>query len=48
MCTVNISEEFFNKGIVIKSGGFKNRPLMPETRVVMADIQAFLEIYRLL
>ncbi|KAH0679060.1 hypothetical protein KY284_020145 [Solanum tuberosum] len=47
MWTVNRSKEFFNKGIVSKSGGFRDKPLMPETRVVMADIQAFLEIYRL-
>ncbi|KAH0693013.1 hypothetical protein KY285_020110 [Solanum tuberosum] len=47
MWTENRSKEFFNKGIVSKSGGFRDKPLMPETRVVMADIQAFLEIYRL-
>ncbi|KAH0669074.1 hypothetical protein KY289_023567 [Solanum tuberosum] len=47
MWTVDRSEEFFNKGIVSKLGGFRKRPLMPETRVAMADIQAFSEIYRL-
>ncbi|KAH0698823.1 hypothetical protein KY284_013038 [Solanum tuberosum] len=47
MWTVNRSEYFFNNGIVNKLGGFKNRLLMPETRVVMADIQAFPDIYRL-
>ncbi|KAH0715018.1 hypothetical protein KY284_007923 [Solanum tuberosum] len=47
MWTVDRSEEFFNKGIVGKSGGFRKRPLMPETRVVMEDIQVFPEIYRL-
>uniref|UniRef100_M1DP38 Uncharacterized protein n=1 Tax=Solanum tuberosum TaxID=4113 RepID=M1DP38_SOLTU len=45
--TMVISEEFFNKGIVSKLGEFRKRPPMPETRVVMADIQAFSEIYRL-
>ncbi|KAH0646556.1 hypothetical protein KY284_034440 [Solanum tuberosum] len=37
MWTVNWSEDFFKNGIVNKSGDFKSRPLMPETRVVMAD-----------
>ncbi|KAH0696239.1 hypothetical protein KY290_013594 [Solanum tuberosum] len=36
--TVNRSEYFFNNGIVNKSDGFKNRLLMPETILVMADI----------
>ncbi|KAH0707695.1 hypothetical protein KY289_012771 [Solanum tuberosum] len=44
MWTVNRSEEFFEKGIVNKSGGFRKRPLMPDTRVAMADIQ-FYAIY---
>ncbi|KAH0722604.1 hypothetical protein KY290_005254 [Solanum tuberosum] len=47
MWTVNRSEDFFEKGIMSRSGGFRKRPLMPETRVVMADIQAFSDIYRL-
>ncbi|KAH0706111.1 hypothetical protein KY285_010638 [Solanum tuberosum] len=29
--TVNRSEEFFNNGIVTKTGGFKRRAIMPET-----------------
>uniref|UniRef100_M1DRD6 Integrase core domain containing protein n=1 Tax=Solanum tuberosum TaxID=4113 RepID=M1DRD6_SOLTU len=37
MWTVNWSEDFFKNGIMNKSGDFKSRPLMPETRVVMAD-----------
>uniref|UniRef100_M1DSJ4 Integrase core domain containing protein n=1 Tax=Solanum tuberosum TaxID=4113 RepID=M1DSJ4_SOLTU len=30
MWIVNRSEEFFNNGIVTKSGSFKNRPIMPD------------------
>uniref|UniRef100_M1D8X1 Putative plant transposon protein domain-containing protein n=1 Tax=Solanum tuberosum TaxID=4113 RepID=M1D8X1_SOLTU len=45
--TVNRSKEFFEKRILNKSGGFRKRPLMLETRVMMAEIQAFPEIYRL-
>uniref|UniRef100_M1DRP2 Putative plant transposon protein domain-containing protein n=1 Tax=Solanum tuberosum TaxID=4113 RepID=M1DRP2_SOLTU len=45
MWTVNRSDEFFHKGIVNKTGSFKSRPIMPETRVVVADIKAFLDIY---
>uniref|UniRef100_M1DHD6 Uncharacterized protein n=1 Tax=Solanum tuberosum TaxID=4113 RepID=M1DHD6_SOLTU len=40
------SENFFNHGIVTKSGGFKKRAIMCETRVVVADIKAFPDIYR--
>ncbi|KAH0715118.1 hypothetical protein KY284_008023 [Solanum tuberosum] len=47
MWTVNRSEDFSKNGIMNKSGSFKDRPLMPEIRVVMADIQAFPDIYRL-
>ncbi|KAH0748227.1 hypothetical protein KY290_027459 [Solanum tuberosum] len=42
-----VSIREFDPGIVSKSGGFRKRPLIPKTRVVMADIQAFPEIYRL-
>ncbi|KAH0781738.1 hypothetical protein KY290_001336 [Solanum tuberosum] len=45
MWTVNRSKDFFKNGIVNKSNNFKNRPLIPETRVVMADNQAFPDIY---
>uniref|UniRef100_M1DG46 Integrase core domain containing protein n=1 Tax=Solanum tuberosum TaxID=4113 RepID=M1DG46_SOLTU len=34
MWTVNRSEEFFNNGIVNKSGGFKKRSIMHETRTL--------------
>ncbi|KAH0709409.1 hypothetical protein KY284_010836 [Solanum tuberosum] len=47
MWTVDRLEEFFNKGIVGKSGGLRKRLLMDETRVLMVHIQAFPEIYRL-
>uniref|UniRef100_M1DK76 Uncharacterized protein n=1 Tax=Solanum tuberosum TaxID=4113 RepID=M1DK76_SOLTU len=47
MWTVNRSKEFFNNGIVNKTGGFKNRAIMPETRVVVADVKAFSDIYRI-
>uniref|UniRef100_M1DR74 Integrase core domain containing protein n=1 Tax=Solanum tuberosum TaxID=4113 RepID=M1DR74_SOLTU len=47
MWTVNRSEEFFNNGIVNKTGGFKNRAIMPETRMVVADIKVFPDIYRI-
>ncbi|KAH0705973.1 hypothetical protein KY285_010497 [Solanum tuberosum] len=46
MWTMNRFEEFFKKGIVIKNGSFKKRTIMPETRVVVADIKAFPDIYR--
>ncbi|KAH0681201.1 hypothetical protein KY284_022286 [Solanum tuberosum] len=45
MWTVNRSEEFFNNGIVNKSGGFKKRSIMHETRVVVADIKSIPDIY---
>ncbi|KAH0685704.1 hypothetical protein KY290_017230 [Solanum tuberosum] len=45
MWMVNRSEDFFKNGIVSKLGGFRKIPLMLETRVVMADIQAFPYIY---
>ncbi|KAH0715017.1 hypothetical protein KY284_007922 [Solanum tuberosum] len=47
MWTVNRSKQFFNNGIVNKIWGFKNRVIMLETRVVVADIKAFLDIYRI-
>uniref|UniRef100_M1DAG0 Integrase core domain containing protein n=1 Tax=Solanum tuberosum TaxID=4113 RepID=M1DAG0_SOLTU len=47
MLTVNSSEDFFKNGIVNKSGSFKNRPIMPETRVVVEDIKSFPYIYRI-
>ncbi|KAH0768738.1 hypothetical protein KY290_012719 [Solanum tuberosum] len=47
MWTVDRSEDFFNNGIVNKSGSFKKRPIMPETRVVVADIKAFPDIYQI-
>uniref|UniRef100_M1DB63 Uncharacterized protein n=1 Tax=Solanum tuberosum TaxID=4113 RepID=M1DB63_SOLTU len=47
MWTVNRSKDFFKNGILNKSGGFKNRPIMPETRVVVADIKSFPDIYRI-
>ncbi|KAH0748361.1 hypothetical protein KY290_027593 [Solanum tuberosum] len=46
MWTVDRCEDFFNNGNVNKSGSFKNRPIMPETRVVVADIKAFPYIYQ--
>ncbi|KAH0748301.1 hypothetical protein KY290_027533 [Solanum tuberosum] len=46
MWIVNRSKEFFNNGIVNKSVGFKNRPIMLETRVVVANIKVFPDIYR--
>uniref|UniRef100_M1DEK6 Integrase core domain containing protein n=1 Tax=Solanum tuberosum TaxID=4113 RepID=M1DEK6_SOLTU len=46
MWTVNRSEEFFNNGIVIKTGNFKKRAIMPETRVVVDDIKEFPDIYQ--
>uniref|UniRef100_M1DLY3 Putative plant transposon protein domain-containing protein n=1 Tax=Solanum tuberosum TaxID=4113 RepID=M1DLY3_SOLTU len=45
--TVNRSKEFFDNGIVNKTEGFKNLAIMPETRVVVADIKAFSDIYRI-
>uniref|UniRef100_M1DGJ5 Integrase core domain containing protein n=1 Tax=Solanum tuberosum TaxID=4113 RepID=M1DGJ5_SOLTU len=47
MWTVNRCKEFFDNGIVNKTGGFKNRAIMPETRVVVADVKAFSDIYRI-
>ncbi|KAH0709099.1 hypothetical protein KY284_010526 [Solanum tuberosum] len=47
MWTVNRSKEFFYYGIVNKTGGFKNRAIMPETRVVVADVKAFSDIYQI-
>uniref|UniRef100_M1DCP5 Integrase core domain containing protein n=1 Tax=Solanum tuberosum TaxID=4113 RepID=M1DCP5_SOLTU len=47
MWTVNRSKEFFDNGIVNKTGGFENRAIMPETRVVVADVKAFSDIYRI-
>ncbi|KAH0699034.1 hypothetical protein KY284_013249 [Solanum tuberosum] len=47
MWIVNRSKEFFNNGTVNKTGGFKNRAIMPETRLVVADIKAFPDIYRI-
>ncbi|KAH0689131.1 hypothetical protein KY289_016489 [Solanum tuberosum] len=47
MWTVNRSKEFFDNGIVNKTGGFKNRAIMPKTRVVVVDIKAFSDIYRI-
>ncbi|KAH0679303.1 hypothetical protein KY284_020388 [Solanum tuberosum] len=47
MWTVNRSKDFFDNGIVNKTGGFKNRAIMPETRVVVADVKAFSDIYRI-
>ncbi|KAH0781800.1 hypothetical protein KY290_001398 [Solanum tuberosum] len=47
MWTINRSEEFFSNGIVNKTGGFKKRAIMHETRVVVADIKSFLDIYRI-
>ncbi|KAH0714844.1 hypothetical protein KY284_007749 [Solanum tuberosum] len=44
--TVNRSEEFFNNGIVTKTDSFKRRAIMPETKVVVADIKSFHNIYR--
>ncbi|KAH0769425.1 hypothetical protein KY290_013406 [Solanum tuberosum] len=40
------SEDFFKNGIMSKSGKFSGRPVIPETRVVVLDIQAFLDIHR--
>ncbi|KAH0685649.1 hypothetical protein KY290_017171 [Solanum tuberosum] len=47
MWTVNRSKEFFDNGIVNKTRGFKNRAIMPEIRVVVADIRAFSDIYQI-
>uniref|UniRef100_M1DLB9 Uncharacterized protein n=1 Tax=Solanum tuberosum TaxID=4113 RepID=M1DLB9_SOLTU len=47
MWTVNRSKEFFNNGIVNKTRGFKNRAIMPETWVVVADIKEFSDIYKI-
>uniref|UniRef100_M1DJR1 Uncharacterized protein n=1 Tax=Solanum tuberosum TaxID=4113 RepID=M1DJR1_SOLTU len=47
MWTVNMSEDFFKNGIVNNSGDFKNRPIMLETSVVVADIKSFRDIYRI-
>uniref|UniRef100_M1DXB8 Uncharacterized protein n=1 Tax=Solanum tuberosum TaxID=4113 RepID=M1DXB8_SOLTU len=47
MWTVERCEDCFNNGIVNKSSGFKNRQIMPETRVEEADIKAFPNIYRI-
>ncbi|KAH0780907.1 hypothetical protein KY290_000505 [Solanum tuberosum] len=47
MWTVNMSKEFFDNGIVNKTGGFKNRAIIFETRVVVADVKAFSDIYRI-
>lgn len=44
MWTLNNSEVFFNNGIVIESGILKMYAIMPETRVVIADIKAFPDI----
>uniref|UniRef100_M1E122 Uncharacterized protein n=1 Tax=Solanum tuberosum TaxID=4113 RepID=M1E122_SOLTU len=40
-------EDFFNNGIVTNSCSFKKRSIMPETRVVVDDIKAFPNIYRI-
>uniref|UniRef100_M1DQE7 Integrase core domain containing protein n=1 Tax=Solanum tuberosum TaxID=4113 RepID=M1DQE7_SOLTU len=45
MWTMNQSEFFFNNGIMTKTGSFKMWEIMPETRVVVADIKALLDIY---
>ncbi|KAH0725181.1 hypothetical protein KY284_001046 [Solanum tuberosum] len=47
MWTVNRSEEFFNNGIVNKTGGFKNRAIMLETRVVVDYIKENPDIYQI-
>uniref|UniRef100_M1D9X6 Integrase core domain containing protein n=1 Tax=Solanum tuberosum TaxID=4113 RepID=M1D9X6_SOLTU len=47
MWTVNRCKEFFENAIVNKTGGFKNREIMPETSVVVADIKVFPDIYRI-
>uniref|UniRef100_M1DXK6 Integrase core domain containing protein n=1 Tax=Solanum tuberosum TaxID=4113 RepID=M1DXK6_SOLTU len=47
MWTVNRSKEFFDNGIMNKTGGFMNRAIMPETRVVVADMKAFTNIHRI-
>uniref|UniRef100_M1DND4 PiggyBac transposable element-derived protein domain-containing protein n=1 Tax=Solanum tuberosum TaxID=4113 RepID=M1DND4_SOLTU len=47
MWTVNQSKEFFDNGIVNKTGGFKNRAIIPETKVVVDDIKAFMDNYRI-
>uniref|UniRef100_M1DQL5 Putative plant transposon protein domain-containing protein n=1 Tax=Solanum tuberosum TaxID=4113 RepID=M1DQL5_SOLTU len=47
MWTVNRSKEFFDNGIVNKTGGIKNQAIMSETRVVVADVKAFSDIYRI-
>ncbi|KAH0689073.1 hypothetical protein KY289_016431 [Solanum tuberosum] len=46
MWTINRSVEFFKNGIVSQSGGFVGRPVIPETRVIESDLQAFPDIYR--
>uniref|UniRef100_M1DVF2 Integrase core domain containing protein n=1 Tax=Solanum tuberosum TaxID=4113 RepID=M1DVF2_SOLTU len=46
MWTVNWSKEFFDNGIMNKTGAFRNRAIMPESRVVLADIKAYSDIYR--
>lgn len=40
------SKEFFNKGSVSKSWGFKRGTFIPMTIVMIAHMQAFLEIYK--
>ncbi|KAH0698666.1 hypothetical protein KY284_012881 [Solanum tuberosum] len=46
MWTVDRSEDFFKNGIMSKSGKFSSRPVIPEARVVVSDIQAFPDIHR--
>ncbi|KAH0720142.1 hypothetical protein KY284_005172 [Solanum tuberosum] len=47
MWTVDRLEDFFKNGIVSESGGFSSRSVIPETRVVASDIQAFPDIYKI-
>ncbi|KAH0736615.1 hypothetical protein KY285_012322 [Solanum tuberosum] len=47
MWTVSRSKEFFDNGIVNKTGGFKNRAIMLEIRVVVVDIKVFSDIYQI-
>lgn len=44
MWSMSHTKEFFYRGIVTKTGSFKDRAILPEFRVVVSDIKAFLDI----
>lgn len=47
MWTTNRFEKILDNGIVTKTGCFKERAIMQEKRMAIADINEFPEIYRI-